>query len=1567
VTVTSASNDPVRVLISYAHGEAGHEERVRQLWVLLRAEGVDAKLDVAAAAERQFWPEWMSKQLRMAAFVLVVASPRYRERAEGSGDTSVGRGVRWEARQLQERLYADPENGIREVIPVILPGDEAAGLPDWVHPIGGQTYSVPALTADGIDELVRVLTGQPLYVEPPLGPVRPRPPRSIPLPEDQADETATDDEATAGPPAPLRTEVVIEANRTGDRLTCRVSMAGTAFDERTGRVPDDVDRVWESQRAGSLAANERILTAGRALAAAVFDEAGRRSVADLVGRLRPGDWVDVVVTCNAEALGLPFELMRLTAPTGEDLGPLGLIGGVTVRRRLAARSDAGQRRVPVPGPLKVLAAVAAPEETKTANVPLDVEAEMQAVLDAVGDLAAGGGGQVRILEVASLAEIGGALRTDAYHVLHLSAHGSTGSVELEDEDGSASPVTTQDLIGAIRDSGSPVPLIVLSSCSGAAGRGGAMAAGLVRSGADRVIAMQTSVTDEYATALTAALYAELAGDRAQPVASALAQARRGVHRRIGSDGDRPPEFGVATLMCAGDDPPLVDRTAPAIELKRVDVMPSGASVRELPVGRLVGRRTQVRKGTAALRRTPKARQVHGLIGGVQLLGIGGIGKTAVAGRLITRLRADGVRIAVHEGRWNPTALFAAVAKAISDLPDHGDAVAALTAPTLSGTAKAEIVGQLLAAAPLLVVFDDFEQNLTAGGAQFHDPAFDDLFTGWCEAAEAGAVLVTCRYPLPDDDRYLVRIPVPPLSTAELSRLFLRHPALADLPAADRLLLTRVIGGHPRLVEYVDALVRGKPTQLRSVQNKLRDLARKKGIDLRRPRPVGTAIDNALLLGGADILLDELLDLLTEDQHRVLDQISVSRADMTLDDLAGIVEVTDLQEAVERLTDLTLLTPGPDIQMHPWTAEILDRRAAGSDRRPLHQRALDMRMRRFGQRRGGYGDLLDLPRHWAALGQYDEIAGLADAAAQMLPGALATSAYLAEIRPMVPTDEPAWFAVAKAEYEAVRAAGNLPIAHRLLTDMHEATAQRAATDPAASADLNVVLVDLGDLATATGRLADAHIHYTDALTAAEEHLGNHPADRTDAWWTNRPTIARNRLGDVAVAAGDLAAATEHYQAGLAIREKLAATDPTNSLWQRDLSLSRERLGDVAVAAGDLAAAAAHYETTLAIRERLAAADPTNTEWQRDLSVSRNKLGDVAQATGDLTTATAHYQASLAIREKLAATDPTNAEWQRNLSISLGKLGDVAQAGGNLAAAAAHYQAGMAIAERLAAADPTNSQWQRDLSISRGRLGDVAVAAGDVTTAIAHYQASLAIRERLAAADPTNTEWQRDLSSSRSQLGDLARTAGDLLAASTHYRAGMAITERLATADPTNTQWQRDHSISRNKLGDLARAAGDLTTATAHYQAGLAICERLAAADPTNTQWQRDLSISRERLGDVALAAGDLTTAAEHYQADLAITERLATIDPTNTHWQRDLSISWNKLGNLAEAAGDRTTAIAHYQASLAIRERLAAADPTNTQWQRDLSYVTDRLADLAPANEQASNTDPGHEDPSHEPS
>ena len=147
----------------------------------------------------------------------------------------------------------------------------------------------------------------------------------------------------------------------------------------------------------------------------------------------------------------------------------------------------------------------------------------------------------------------------------------------------------------------------------------------------------------------------------------------------------------------------------------------------------------------------------------------------------------------------------------------------------------------------------------------------------------------------------------------------------------------------------------------------------------------------MLLGSADILLTELLALLTPRQAQVLRQVAVCRAPMTLDDLAFTFtpaaagggdpvggeqpDLARLRADVDRLTDLTLLTPGPGIGMHPWTAALITRNTQ-DDLRPQHERALAMRNRRFGQSHGTYDDLIDIPRHLSALGRYDDIADIA---------------------------------------------------------------------------------------------------------------------------------------------------------------------------------------------------------------------------------------------------------------------------------------------------------------------------------------------------------------------------------------------------------------------------------------------------------------------------------------------------------------------------------------------------------------------------------------------------------------
>lgn len=160
-----------RVFISYAHepDSGAHCNLVRQLWQFLRAHGIDARVDLDAAGQRQDWSLWMADQIRDADHILIVASPAYRARAQGHSGPQIGRGVQWEARLIRDALYRD-QNALNRFVPVILPGQTVEGVPDFLAPATTTVYHVREFTVAAADALLRLLTGRPSEVRPFLGP-----------------------------------------------------------------------------------------------------------------------------------------------------------------------------------------------------------------------------------------------------------------------------------------------------------------------------------------------------------------------------------------------------------------------------------------------------------------------------------------------------------------------------------------------------------------------------------------------------------------------------------------------------------------------------------------------------------------------------------------------------------------------------------------------------------------------------------------------------------------------------------------------------------------------------------------------------------------------------------------------------------------------------------------------------------------------------------------------------------------------------------------------------------------------------------------------------------------------------------------------------------------------------------------------------------------------------------------------------------------------------------------------------------------------------------------------------
>ncbi len=304
---------------------------------------------------------------------------------------------------------------------------------------------------------------------------------------------------------------------------------------------------------------------------------------------------------------------------------------------------------PSAGPLKILAAVAAPDERPARNTPLDVEAEMQAILDAVTPLDTPAAGQ---LDLAALGiatpnptppclrrrrrpghrcgssrwrhcpEIRDALGAEQFHVLHLSAHGwpdadRAGGRGRQPRAGQPGPAR----LCLARREDTRCRLLVLSSCSGAAAAPEGLAGRVIRSGGDRVIAMQAPVTDRYATLLTHALYRELAhtirpapSPPPSPSPAPSPQNRYLNATRRGNQPAPPPEWAVPTLLAANTDTPC---TTPASRLSPSPAPLAGGpdrGVRELPLGELIGRRPLLREAWSVIRRNQHDRDTDRRMG-----------------------------------------------------------------------------------------------------------------------------------------------------------------------------------------------------------------------------------------------------------------------------------------------------------------------------------------------------------------------------------------------------------------------------------------------------------------------------------------------------------------------------------------------------------------------------------------------------------------------------------------------------------------------------------------------------------------------------------------------------------------------------------------------------------------------------------------------------------------------------------------------------------------------------------------------------------------------------------------
>ena len=158
----------------YSHDSEWHKEQVRQLATMLRTQvAIDVRFDQWDSEARRDWSQWSINELDKADYVLAIASPDFRARADGRAAASEGRGSQFESAMLRNKMTEDRNAWIGKILPVVLPGNTVDDIPEFLMPYAATHYIIEYLTPDGLSELRRALTREPRYPTPPLATSRP--------------------------------------------------------------------------------------------------------------------------------------------------------------------------------------------------------------------------------------------------------------------------------------------------------------------------------------------------------------------------------------------------------------------------------------------------------------------------------------------------------------------------------------------------------------------------------------------------------------------------------------------------------------------------------------------------------------------------------------------------------------------------------------------------------------------------------------------------------------------------------------------------------------------------------------------------------------------------------------------------------------------------------------------------------------------------------------------------------------------------------------------------------------------------------------------------------------------------------------------------------------------------------------------------------------------------------------------------------------------------------------------------------------------------------------------------
>ena len=376
---------------------------------------------------------------------------------------------------------------------------------------------------------------------------------------------------------------------------------------------------------------------------------------------------------------------------------------------------------------------------------------------------------------------------------------------------------------------------------------------------------------------------------------------------------------------------------------------------------------------SAERRRWSAELVSPALAGLVLHGVGGIGKSVLAAQIaerVSRLEPDCVTTTLN-GEVTADALLAGSAAALRRHPEAaargGSTAEAVAAADRTGLPWAQRLALLrrhvLDQVPLLLVLDNFDDNLSleAGTCTIRDPSLIEFLISWAGPPHRGRLLITCRHRFAVPEAAASRLGfrhLGPLSRSGAIELARSRPALGLLGEQELDRTWRLLGGHPRAMEYLDALLAGGGVRFPAAAGRLAAaIEERTGHPAARQGPAAPTelpppAAEAAALAVADLLLGDLFDRLSPEAQGLLIRVSVYRTPIGHDVLllpVGQYSPAELAGLLDECRASGLLaaysaTDPPSLFVHRWTAFELHRRLAerqrGGEVTDAHRRAAE---------------------------------------------------------------------------------------------------------------------------------------------------------------------------------------------------------------------------------------------------------------------------------------------------------------------------------------------------------------------------------------------------------------------------------------------------------------------------------------------------------------------------------------------------------------------------------------------------------------------------------------------------